>query len=52
MKLKIKNPNIKSMIYNNSCLYIKCNRLWNIITNEKEDKHKWGISLIIDKIKQ
>lgn len=43
MNIKIKNTKIKSMTYNNSYLYIKCNRLWNF-------NNKWGISLIIDEI--
>lgn len=43
MNIKIKNTKIKSMTYNDSYLYIKCNRLWNI-------NNKWGVSLVIDKI--
>jgi len=43
--LKVKKPFIESKNYNNSTIYIKCNRIWDM-----EKIEKWGISLTIDKI--
>lgn len=45
IELKVKKPFIEQKSYNNSIIYIKCNRIWDMDKIEK-----WGISLTVDKI--
>lgn len=47
IEFKIKKPYIEDKIYENSIIYIKCNRIWDM-----EKIEKWGVSLTIDKIIQ
>lgn len=47
IELKVKKPFIESKTYNNSIIYIRCNRIWDMDKIEK-----WGISLTVDKIIQ
>ena len=45
IELKVKKLYIETKTYNNSYIYIRCNRIWDM------DKiQKWGISLTVDKI--
>jgi hypothetical protein len=50
-KFKIKRDNIYAKQYNNSDIYIKCNRIWKLnYQKQGNDIYSWGVSLIVDKI--
>lgn len=50
-KFKIKRDNIDAKIYNNSDIYIKCNRIWKLnYQKQGNNMYSWGVSLIVDKI--
>lgn len=50
-RFKIKKDNIEPKKYNNSIIYIKCNRLWKLnYQKQGNEMYNWGVSLIVDNI--